>query len=124
MTCPYREVRRPTYAFRSPAQLSYIRHYVATLLDALASLNTDGEVVIDVDEIVESAGTVAPPISTPPRSANSAASRARRAGLATTFWATSGTAAAAEPGTTWRCFVLTWREYGASWSPGFRPSKS
>ena len=57
MTCPYCGVQGPTYAFRSPAQLAYIQHYVATLLGALASLTADGEVVIDIDEIVESAGT-------------------------------------------------------------------
>jgi len=55
MTCPYCGTQQPTYAFRSPAQLAYINHYVDTLNDALASLTADGEVVIDMDEIVESA---------------------------------------------------------------------
>jgi len=55
MTCLYCGTQQPTYAFRSPAQLAYINHYVDTLNDALASLTADGEVVIDMDEIVESA---------------------------------------------------------------------
>lgn len=57
MTCPYCGVQGPTHSFRSTAQLAYTQHYVATLLDALATLTTDGEVVIDMDEIVESAGS-------------------------------------------------------------------
>lgn len=61
MTCPYCGIQRPTYAFRSPAQLRYIQHYVATLLGALADLTVDAEVVIDMDEIVESAGSQPPP---------------------------------------------------------------
>lgn len=55
MTCPYCGVRRPTYTFRTDAQLAYIRHYVHTLHIALASQPSDGRVAIDMDAVLDSA---------------------------------------------------------------------
>jgi len=57
--CPYCGLAAPGYQFLSKAQLLYVRHYCATLVEGLIEVD-NGDVVIDMDAVADATGQEGP----------------------------------------------------------------
>ena len=61
LTCPYCGLRAESFHFLTPPQLSYVRHYLATLQDALGALESANSAVVAIDmDAIADAMTDAP----------------------------------------------------------------
>jgi DNA-directed RNA polymerase subunit RPC12/RpoP len=49
LTCPYCGLRAESFRFLTPPQLSYVRHYLATLQNALGALEPANTAEVDID---------------------------------------------------------------------------